>query len=230
MIHAIIAVLSLLSAIGIPLFYYKLVTFCVEDLSMGWVFSTIFLRVLVIILTAVFIKKTLSIFKRTREWRTIWSVLMALPIGFGISFIAPIYNSDYGDQSDEMILEATPLLEISTDYERPEQRHLVAFFDTHCNHCLNVASKLSINQRAGQSIAINAFFSAQKSDIDMFIEDVKGDQFIIHELMNLGVFMDASGFELPSVFLLDRDGSTMKHWAGDVLNYSSLDYLLNVEP
>lgn len=232
MIKGIVAALFLALAMLIPFNYYSLVKFSVIDLSAGWVFSTVYLRFLCIVFFVIALFLVFSLFKRTSRIKFIFVFLIGLAPGFAISFISPIYKTDYGDFSDDLTLENTRILKEYTKgaYDAHGKRHLVGFFSTDCGHCRNTASKIGINQTSGQSIEVHAFFAEQKEDIMEFINNCNGAFFSIYQMGNPDLFLSISGFELPSIFLIDRDGSTIKHWKGDVVNYTALDYLSDVEP
>ena len=232
MLKGIFAAIFLITTFLIPFNYYSLVKFSVMDLNAGWVFSTFFIRFVCIVLFVIALNLIFSFFDKTRKIKFIFVFLIGMIPGFGISFITPIYNTDYGDYSDELDLNSPAILTEHTkeSYNPGPKRHLVAFFSTDCGHCKNTAAKLGINQVAGQQIDVHAFFANGPEDVMYFLDNNNGSYFIPHQIVDANLFLDISGFQLPSVFLIDQDGSTMKHWAGDVINYTALDYLSSIEP
>lgn len=230
MMRALVASLVLLIAIVIPIYYYDLIFMCVGNLSMGWVFSSIFLRILVIALTAIFVKQIFFLFKKSRDWRSIWAFLIALPVGFGISFITPIYNSDYGDLSDNESLNFETLDAIAPNVViKSEEHKIIGFFSTDCGHCKVTAFFLGVNKEAGQKIPVYAFFNDNTENVSEFIQENNGHHFITHVIPDMNSFLQLSGAIFPSVFLLNESNNTLKHWSGDVLNFSALDELLAIE-
>lgn len=219
-------------AVLIPLNYYYLIGFSVVHLKAGWVFSTFFLRFLVIILFVLSLNLIFDFFKKTRKIKFGYVFLIGMIPGFGISFLSPIYNTDYGDLSDKLVIEDLSELQEMTDgaYHVENQRHIVGFFSVDCGHCKNVSAKIGINQMGTQELEVHAFFAASIEDIKQFQENNYGREFHSYQIADVKKFLDLSGFEMPSIFLIDRDGTTMKHWTGDVVNYTALDYLSQLEP
>ena len=231
MLKGVFAVLFLGLAFLIPIYYYELVKFSILELQAGWVFSTFYLRFLCIVFFVITLRLTFSYFNRTRKMKFIYVFLIGLLPGFGISFISPIYKGDYGDKSDSMALETVDVLVTYSNgkYYPGEKRHLVCFFSTDCGHCKNTAAKIGMNQLAGMEIEVHAFFSDMPEDVTYFINHNNGENFHSYVMTNPDLFFSISGFQLPSVFLIDRDWSTIAHWASD-LNYNALDYIYNIEP
>lgn len=231
MLRGIIAVIFLTLAFLIPFYYYDLVKFSVLNLNAGWVFSTFYLRFLCIVFFVIALRLIFSYFKRTRHMKFIYVFLIGLLPGFGISFITPIYKGEYGDKSDNMQLQTVQVLKGYAEgkYDPGDKRHLVCFFSTDCGHCKNTSAKIGINQLAGMEIEVHAFFANPPADVEYFINHNNGQQFHSYVMSNSDLFLSISGFQLPSVFLIDRDGSTMSHWASD-LNYNALDYIAEIAP
>lgn len=210
-------------------FYYTLFVF-VTALKSGWVFGSIFVRLLVIIFTIIGLNLIFKSFEKTATLKYIWTVIMGAILGFGISFITPIYNSDYGDFSDSETLNFEVLDSVAADVikESPEQK-VVAFFSTDCGHCKTTAFFLGINQEAGQSIPIYAFFNDYLDNVEVFLNENNGANFRTHIIGDMNQFLHLSGAIFPSVFLLDEYNNTIKHWSGDVVNYTALDEILAIE-
>ncbi|MBD3637295.1 MAG: hypothetical protein HUJ25_08090 [Crocinitomicaceae bacterium] len=131
-----------------------------------------------------------------------------------------------------MVLDDIKVLQDSTynAYKPKEEKHLIAFFNTGCGHCQDVAAKLGINKNAGQKIDVNCFFVEEEPAIEEFLKNCYGESFKIYQLKDPELFIRLSGFELPSIYLIDRNSSTLKHWTGNVINFSTLDYLLGLDP
>lgn len=229
----VIFILIFLAVAGlIPFNYYDLVKYSVINFGTGWVFATLFIRFVVVVCFVLALNLIFSFFKRTEKLKFVWVFLIGMLPGFGISFITPIYNTDYGHMSDDLELEDIENLRAynSGAYQIENERHIVAFFSTGCGHCQNVAAKIGINQMAGQEIEVHAFFIEEPNEIIEFLGQNYGQEFFGYQIKNQEEYMKYSGFELPSVYVIDRDGSTMKHWAGDLINYTALDYLAEMEP
>jgi glucan phosphoethanolaminetransferase (alkaline phosphatase superfamily) len=106
-----LSILFLVLAFIIPLFYDGILDFFVVNLKSGWVFGSIYIRLIVIILFTVFLYLLFSLFERTRKIKFIFVFLISLLPGFGISFIKPIYDIDYGMFDDSMEIETAALSE-----------------------------------------------------------------------------------------------------------------------
>jgi hypothetical protein len=219
-------------AVLIPFNFTTIVTYSVAELQIGWVFSTIFIRFLVIIFFVLGLNLIFSYFKRTRTIKFGFVFLIGMLPGFGLSFLSPIYNTDYGDFSDQAQLDSTQKLKEYTKggYDPGEVRHLVAFFSTSCGHCQNVSAKIGINQSGGQKISVWAFFMEPPEEIINFLGTCYGQEFDAFQISNPEFFFSVAGIELPAVYLIDKDGNTIKHWVGDVMSYTSLDYLTKIMP
>lgn len=231
-LRGILAIVFLGLTFLIPFNYYTLVKFSVIELSAGWVFSTIYIRIVCIIFFIIGLKFMLSLFPKSSVMRFRYIFLIGLIPGFGISFITPIYNTDYGDLGDDLKLETVEVLSSYSEgaYDPGSKKHLVCFFSTDCGHCKNTAAKIGINQMAGQELEVHAFFANEQQDIEYFLENNNGSKFHAYQMGNAELFLGISGFELPSVFLVDENGKTLNHYKGDVVNYSTLDYLKDIEP
>ena len=228
----LLSLLALGIAVIIPVFFEELLALFVTKLSAGWVFSTIYIRILVIIFFAVFLNLLFSNFEKTRKIK-FWVVfLIAIVPGFGLSFISPIYEGDYGyvQKEDlpqlniEQLKEATQdQLEIEKEYE------IIAFFTSTCPHCMSTSKKLGMNISAGQEIPVTAMFPGDKASAEGFLSANGGEAFTYFVIEGEPFAMNAGG-SFPSTFLVNKKGETVNHWRGDVLNYSALDHLLSLEP
>lgn len=216
----------------IPFHFEKILIFSVSSIGLGWVLSTILIRVLVILLVSIALFKIKALagkkLQRIKSWMV---VLIALVLGFGISFISPIYNVDYGSLSDDKKLENLDLLEAEIDYVTGTNSKycLVAFFTTGCPHCKAASERLGVNIDAGQKTEVVAIFPGTQEDTDKFLKKHKGQKFNSRIINNDALFVGISGGAFPSMFLLDENGNTLNHWTGDELNYTALDYLKSLE-
>ena len=157
---------------------------------------------------------------------------MAILPGVGISFISPIYDSDYGLFDDNMELPyLNNVISESTnsEFQSPDSKFLLVFFTPGCPHCKAASTKLGTNLEAGQQIPVHAVFPEYSADTETFLQENNGLKFSSHHLAD-STFVWNSGPSFPSIFLMNSDGSTEKHWSGDMINFSALDYLASIEP
>lgn len=231
MVLRILFTLILFGASFIVPVYFSVLTINLVKIGTGWVAATILLRALCILLVLVALLILKNVFQKTRKISFLIVLLIALPTGFGISFISPIYQSDYGDFTDDVQLVKADELkaEIGNFLSSDNSSSLLCFFTTTCPHCKVASEKIGINQEAGQKIKVVTVFPGEVSDTEKFITEHRGQQFDVRYVSNDQLFVETSGGVFPSVFLLDANGNTLKHWTGDNLNYSGLDYLLNLE-
>lgn len=231
MVLRILFTLILFGASFIVPVYFNVLTINLVKIGTGWVAATILLRALCILLVLVALLILKNVFQKTRKISFLIVFLIALPTGFGISFISPIYQSDYGDFTDDVQLVKADELkaEIGNFLSSDNSSSLLCFFTTTCPHCKVASEKIGINQEAGQKIKVVTVFPGEVSDTEKFITEHRGQQFDVRYVSNDQLFVETSGGVFPSVFLLDANGNTLKHWTGDNLNYSGLDYLLNLE-
>lgn len=232
MIKILIGILLLTLAILIPVYYFNtLLAFFVGNLSLGWVVSTILIRLVVIILVILSLtsfKKSAARLSKIKQWII---VAIAFPVGFGISFISPIYTVDYGMFNDGVQLQNLSTLEQEMNGKllTAEGSSLIAFFTSSCPHCMAASYRLGLNIQAGQKVPVHAIFPGTEEDTQEFIENNNGSAFNVHRIQNDSLFVAISGGTFPSLFLLDQNGKTTHHWVGDELNYSALDYLKSLE-
>lgn len=219
------------AAILTPLNFNLILETIVVKMGLGWVFTTILIRLIVIILVALSLRLLTRAFQKTSKIKTWILVAIAFPVGFGISFISPIYITDYGMLTDDMKLENIEALEIEIGGKLilEDSYNLVAFFTTSCPHCKAASEKLGANIKGGQKIPVTAIFPGEEGDTHTFLEEHKGQNFTSYLINHDDLFLDLSGGTFPSMFLLDKDGKTIYHWTGDQLNYTGLDYLKSLE-
>ena len=104
-----------------------------------------------------------------------------------------------------------------------------AFFTTTCPHCMAASDRLGTNISGGQTIPVYSIFPGNEGNSTKFLSDFNGESFVSCDLNNDALFLKLSGGMFPSIFVVDKDGKTVYHWTGDEMNYSALDYLLNLE-
>lgn len=227
----IIAFLTLVLTFILPIFYLELLEFSVVKLTMGWVFSTVYIRFLVIIFFTLFLNILFSYSNKLKKIK-FWIVfLIALGPGFGISFISPIYQGDYGyNQNPDLIDLNIAELENATnnEFELNDGNQIIAFFTSGCPHCKHLSQKLGKNIQAGQELPVIAFFPGIKENSDSFITENGGEEFSKYTVAD-SVFMNNAGIVYPSTYLVDKNGKTINHWTGDVINFSTLDFFLDSE-
>ena len=230
--NILLAILLLAVAVVLPIYFYDVLVFLVTKLGSGWVFGTIYIRILVIVLTAIAFYSIFQAIPKTRKLKFIWVFLIAMGPGFGISFIAPIYESDYGtyttDRNPDNFLELDELA--GTNLGSSSSKKIVAFFTTSCPHCMVASTNLGYNIAAGQQVEVNAVFPGTKEDADKFIANNNGQAFNYYTIDNDDVFVGIAGNFFPSIFLLSEDNTVIRHWSGDGVNFTCLDYLLDLEP
>lgn len=230
--NILLAILFLALAFTVPFFFYEVLIFLVAKLGAGWVFGTIYIRLLVIILTAISFYLIFQAIPKTRKLKFMWVFLIALGPGFGISFIAPIYQGDYGMFSSDFRPSYFSDLDDKTGSKitSNNSKKLVAFFTTTCPHCKVASNNLGYNLEAGQALEVNAFFPGTKEDADKFISTNNGKEFNYYTINDDDFFLGLSGNYFPSIFLLDENNAPLYHWAGEGVNFTCLDYLLDLEP
>ncbi|MBK6952907.1 MAG: hypothetical protein IPH24_12915 [Crocinitomicaceae bacterium] len=231
-------ILKLLLAVGFmtlaiiaPLNFNFLLENIVVATGLGWVFTTILIRLLSIILVAISLRLLTRAFQKTSKIKTWVCIAVAFPLGFGISFITPIYTTDYGMLTDDFTLENINALEheIGGSVINESGYSFVTFFTTTCPHCKAASEKIGINLENGQKVPVIAIFPGEEGDTKTFLEKHNGENFTTYRLNNDPLFIDISGGTFPSMFLLDKEGKTVYHWTGDQLNYTGLDYLKSLE-
>jgi hypothetical protein len=224
------AILFISLSVFIPFKFYYILFTLVIDLNAGWVFGTFFIRALVIICLTIGVYSLFSLLKRTQKIKFFYTFLICLLPGFGISFLHPIYNTDYGIFSDEISLDHESFkTETGELLAEEKSAHLIAFFTPDCGHCQTAAYLIGVNHLAGQEINTYAIFNSDYENITRFLTDNEGDRFIAHNIGDIETFISYSEFEFPSIYLINANGETKYHWSGDMFNYSALDHILNLE-
>ena len=193
--------------------------------GLGWVISTIILRVMVCLAFARGIQLIIKTF--IPRLKSIFVFIPGLLVGFAISFISPIYESDYGNFStQDMAVEHKPLTELTNgQYTIKNAPYIVAFFTTDCPHCKAASKLLAFAKSIGNTPDIVAIFPGEEEDSKRFIAENNASHFEHYTVNNDTFFLKNSGGVFPSIFLLDQSGKTIAHWFGDGFNYTALDYI-----
>lgn len=227
----IIMLLALGICILIPFFFDQILTTFVVKLGIGWVFSTLYIRLLVIVFFAIFLNSLFASFEKTRKLNKVWiTFLIALAPGFGISMISPIYVGDYGRPAQNESLKQLDIDQLSIESNgqfTTGKKQIVSFFTTGCPHCMSTSRKLGKNKAAGMELPVTAFFPGTKEDAQIFINRNHGELFDFHAVSDT-TFIDNAGNSFPVTFLIDEKGQTLKSWGGDVLSFQVLDDLMEM--
>ncbi len=229
-LRILFAVFALNVCFAIGFFYEEILFFMVSSLGTGWVFTTIFLRLMAMISCWFGFRYLFSIWTKTRKIKG-WIVFAgSMCIGFGISMISPIYQGDYGYvvYGEKSLNIAALTVASQNKFETGKGPQVITFMELGCAHCKRLCYKLGVNVAAGQKIPVTAFFVASEAEISTFLKKYNGEAFTAYPL-DKAVFLDNAGFSFPSTFLIDSDGKTLNHWQGDLVNYTALDYLLDLE-
>ena len=227
----LVGIIFLVIAIFTPFYFEPILFFSVANIGIGWVITTILIRLIVIIFLFISLRQLFNLSPRLRKIKSWLVFVIALLPGFGISFIAPIYTTDYGIMNDELKLEDEVFFtEILPAAERPQNGYMLcAFFTTSCPHCMAAAERLGANIEAGQTIPVWTFFPGNKVDTDNFLAKHNGQKFNTKLFTSDSLFMACAGNAFPSIFLINAKNETEYHWTGDEMNYSALDYLKRLE-
>ncbi len=224
--------ISFLIALIIPFFFNEILLFVTENLGLGWVATTILIRLLVILFFILFLKFIFAAFSKTKHLKNWISILIGSVAGFFLCFaIVPIYSVDYGIFDDQIKLDKLDELNTATGgtFVNENTPTLLAFVTTSCPFCKIACQKLGANVERGQSIKVDFIFPGTREDADIFLEENNGTSFNSHLIGDEQTFINYSGSSFPSIFILDTEGNTSYHWVGDQMNFSALDYLLSLE-
>ena len=226
-----IGIISLVIALVTPFYFESILFFSVANIGLGWVITTILIRLIVILFLTIVLVQIFSFFVRLKKIKTWIVFLIAIAPGFGISFISPIYETDYGLRNDDFPLNNQAVLSDSTGVDIvPKNGYAVcAFFTTTCPHCMAASQKLGINIEGGQKTPVYTFFPGTLEDTENFLKVNNGSKFQYFLIDNADLFLNTSGGVFPSIFVINSKGETEYHWNGDEMNYSALDYLKSLE-
>lgn len=231
-LNILLGIAFLLTATGLSLYFDPILNIFASSFKLGWVFSSIFIRVLVTLLFIFSLREFFAAFlkKNMKFWVV---TLIGIVPGFFLSFISvPIYSLDYGLINDDLKLGHQTELAALTNggFQTTADSHrIVAFFTSNCPFCKMACRKLDLNKTAGQKVPVQLIFPGSKEDTDRFLTENNGTGFEHFRIDDNETFINASGGRFPSIFLLDENGETVFHWTGDEMNYSALDYLNQLE-
>lgn len=198
-------------------------------INSGWVFSSITLRVLICLSFARGVQLIVKNFKP--NWNVILIFSIGFIMGFGVSFISPIYETDYGDLSkSDMNVDVKNLSNLTkNEFQFPYQASIITFFTSDCPHCKAASKKLGFVQSIGNTPPIFSFFPGNKEDTERFLNENNGKNFLYYLVENTEEFVNITQGTFPTIFLLDADGNTIKCWVGDQVNYTALDFISKIK-
>ena len=201
----------------------------IERAGIGWVSATIVSRAIVCLSFARGLQLLGQAFAIRLKGFIIF--IIGFVLGFALSFLSPIYESDYGDFSTtEQLLDHEGLIELTGGkYSIKNQPYIVAFFTTSCSHCKAASKNIGYLSQLGKMPPVIAIFPGNEKDTRQFLAENNGQLFEHYLIKDEKYFIDNSGAAFPSIFLINEKGETMKHWFGELLNYTALDYLESVK-
>lgn len=223
-INIVKAIIFICISVYLAFTFDKALTNMIMKLPFGWVVSSIILRLFITLAFARGVQLIILTIKQ--EFNSILGFIIGIPLGFAISFITPIYNTDYTDLSStpsSLNLEELNS-HINNSIQTDDKPKVVAFFTTSCPHCKVASQKIGSMAMANKSPMVYAIFPGTKKDTEVFINQNKGQNFKSILLTDKDYFVKASEGAFPSIFLIDGKGNTIKHWVGE-LSYSALDYI-----
>jgi thiol-disulfide isomerase/thioredoxin len=223
-INIVKAILFLIISVYLAFTFDKALSNMIIKLPFGWVVSSVILRIFITLAFARGLQLIIISFKN--EFNSILGFLIGVPLGFLVSFITPIYNTDYSDLSStntSLNLEEFNL-HTNTSIQTDGKPKVVAFFTTSCPHCKVASQKIGSMAIANKSPVVYAIFPGSKKDTEVFIKQNNGKFFKSILLTDQNYFIKASEGAFPSVFLIDGNGKTIKHWVGE-LSYPALDFI-----
>jgi len=195
--------------------------------GVGWTFSTILLRLLICFSFGRGFQLLLKVL--LPKFKGVFAFSIGFILGFGVSFISPIYASDYGDLSDqEYSFNTSDFNAVTSDkYSHEKDPFLVCFFTTSCPHCKDACKLLGFMHSVGRMTKVVLIFPGEKENRVKFLEENNGNAFDAYSVEDQ-FFLSNSGGKFPSIYLVNPDGSINKHWYGGGLNYTALDYLAKI--
>ena len=207
-------------------FNEALINFVSKVTLVGWVTGSIILR---IVISLAFARGIQLIYKGvTANEKPMLVFSIATLVGFTIVFIAqPIYTIDYGNfGTTDLSINLEELEEeVNTEFDLKSKEALIVFFSTNCGTCMEVSNKLGTLQAMGNTPQIIALFPGDEADAIHFMNTNKGTGFSYFMIENNTYFTEAADYAFPSLFLIDKSGSTIQHWEGSLMNYTAFDLI-----
>jgi|GEM_PF-1349857 len=192
----------------------------------GWVKGSLILRLIV---SLGFARGVQLIYKAIVTGKKSFLVfLIATLVGFTIVFIAqPIYTTDYGNLgTSDLSLDISKLKEETNNEFNLNSKHaLVIFFSTNCGTCKEMSNKIGQLQSTGNSPQVISLFPGSNVDAITFLNENNGGNFKYHMIDNDTYFQEAANYSFPSIFLIDKNGKSIDHWEGSLMNYTAFDLI-----
>jgi hypothetical protein len=192
----------------------------------GWVTGSVILR---LVISLAFARGIQLVYKSfTKNSRSILVFSIGTLVGFTIVFIAqPIYAIDYGSfgTTDFSINMEDLSKEVGEDISLNDKDALVVFFSTNCGSCIEMSNKIGKLQAMEKSPQVIALFPGKEEDAIDFMNTNNGTGFRYYMIDNDTYFQEAANYVFPSIFLVGKDGKTIQHWEGNLMNYTAFDLL-----
>lgn len=192
----------------------------------GWVVGSITLR---LVISFAFARGVQLVYKLFTDGRRSFLVLMVgALLGFTIVFIAqPIYSIDYGNfGTQDLKVDIDKLKEeTNNQFDLNSKPALVVYFSTNCGSCIETANKIGELQLMIDFPQVIALFPGTLEDATAFMNENKGANFKYHMIDNDIYFQEAADYGFPSIFLVDKNGETVQHWEGSLMNFTALDMI-----
>lgn len=223
----IIAILLIGVAFYASYDFYSILYKLVYMFPLGWVASSILLRIIIAVaLSRAFYLLAQLIGQKKSFLVNVFISLGGFILGVGISFITPIYTTDYAKRYSEATLDLNTLNKhIDTPIPLNNQAAVIIFFSEDCSHCQFTSEQLGMMASMGNTPPIHAIFKDSYERINQFLTEHNGLYFYPHQLNNIEMFVKLSDARLPSLFLVDKNGNTTMHWYGE-LSYFAMDEII----
>lgn len=192
----------------------------------GWVTGSILLRAVV---SLAFARGVQLIYKAvTENKKSVLVFSIATLVGFTIAFIAqPIYNIDYGNLGDTTLTVDIEKLKEETngEFELNSKHAVVIYFSTNCGSCKEMSKQIGELQKTNNLPQVIALFPGSIENAVEFLNENNGERFTYYMIDNDHYFQEAADYSFPSIFLVDKEGVTIQHWEGSLMNYSAFDLI-----
>lgn len=216
----------------ISLQFIAVIEFLVLQLSFGWVFGTIFIRLFVMIFFILGVLHFLLLLPKEKRLKDYWAILIGIGPGFLLSFaLFPIYNTDYGMLNDDLQISNFEQLEADSydSYQHVDEKKVLAFLDIGCGHCREACYKFTLIKEQNPDLPFYLFFYNDTVYVEDFVATYGDNQFSPYYLKSNESFINFAGFEFPSIYYVDESSTSIYHWVGDELNYTAMDYLTGLK-